>query len=605
MLESLRETGGSCACEPAFEGDRLVVDAGDCPGGGRLATAPDCRATVVGRLRERDAERVAIRHDGRVRAYLDGAAALLVAAGRFAERVAPHDERLVRRAARDPIAAAREAVGRAAPVARIAAETGLAAGAERADDYERALCPHVGPTVSHARFRTAPPPDARLREERTLDTGATVRLYDRPDGLPLYHLTPVERTLDDDATATLSAARDLLASGAVTGERAPRRAVRRVADDGAARLGDVLAKHAGDLGVFVDLFADPAVSDAFATAPVAATPLRVRVDGDLAATNVRLTERGASALASGFRLESGRAFSRASPTLAATTTAGDRRVRVAGTTDPVSDGLAFTFRARDRERWRLPDLVANGTLPPDAAALLSLAVERGAAVLLAGTRGAGKTTLLGALLWELPRDVRTVVIEDTPELPIGALQDDGRDVQALVADAGDGPGIDPESALRTALRLGEGALVVGEVRGEEAAVLYEAMRVGAGGSAVLGTIHGEGAAGVRERVVSDLGVPASSFAVTDLIVTLEPRDVDGERCRRVAAVEEVIDGEEGARFAHLFDETGDGLAATGRIERGNSRLVETLATPGGSYAAVRERLDERAASIRERAGGVA
>ncbi|PSP29234.1 hypothetical protein BRC65_00650, partial [Halobacteriales archaeon QH_2_65_14] len=39
--------------------------------------------------------------------------------------------------------------------------------------------------------------------------------------------------------------------------------------------------------------------------------------------------------------------------------------------------------------------------------------------------------------------------------------------------------LSPAEALRTALRLGDGALVVGEVRGEEAAVLYEAMRVGA------------------------------------------------------------------------------------------------------------------------------
>ncbi len=65
--------------------------------------------------------------------------------------------------------------------------------------------------------------------------------------------------------------------------------------------------------------------------------------------------------------------------------------------------------------------------------------ERGGARLVAGPRGAGKTTTLGALLWELPHEVRTILIEDTPELPAASLQSDGRDVQALRTASGDGP----------------------------------------------------------------------------------------------------------------------------------------------------------------------
>jgi type IV secretory pathway ATPase VirB11/archaellum biosynthesis ATPase len=230
-------------------------------------------------------------------------------------------------------------------------------------------------------------------------------------------------------------------------------------------------------------------------------------------------------------------------------------------------------------------------------------VERGRAVLLAGPRGAGKTTMLGALLWELPPAVRTLVIEDTPELPVEALQDAERDVQSLLARADDGPGLSPEAALRTALRLGEGALVVGEVRGEEATVLYEAMRVGANGSAVLGTIHGDGGESVRERVVSDLGVPESSFAATDLVVTLESvTDDDGERQRRVARVEEVVEGADGVRFAPLFTVEADGLVTTGRIDRGNSELVPALARTDEQYEDVRTTLVERARSFRTESG---
>ncbi|WP_435179679.1 ATPase, T2SS/T4P/T4SS family [Halorussus sp. AFM4] len=625
-LDRFRDDDPDCACEPAIEDDRLVVDAAACPGAGDLAAEPACRETVVAALADREAESVATRTDRLERAYEGEAAALLIAAGRFAERAAFYDRSLADRAKRDPLGAARAAVGRAGPVAAVAAETGLAEFAHRAEGYADVLRAFVGPPIAKARVAADPPPDAAFAATRRLATGATVRIYGDERPLRTYHLEPVEHGFDRAALGTLAGAYELLADGGVpAGERAPGRAVRHVAEADAdvpvEAVAAALHKHTRGYGVLADFFADPAVSDVFATAPVDRNPLRATVDGERMRTNVRFTGAGARALASRFRRSSGRAFSRAAPTLDATadldaaphvpaatqadgdpgderTATADATVRVAGVTDPVSDGPGFAFRAHDATPWTLPALVANDTVPARAAGLLSLAAERAAAGLVAGPRGAGKTTLLGALCWELPPATRTVVIEDTPELPVAALQRRGRDVQPLRTESGDGPGLEPPEALRTALRLGEGALVVGEVRGEEAAVLYEAMRVGASGDAVLGTIHGDGGAGVRERVVSDLGVPASSFAVTDLVVTLEAIPTPEGKRRRVKAVEEVVDGE---RFASLFavgggDSTAtpdDELAATGRIDRGNSRLVADLAEADESYADVREALAER------------
>lgn len=600
------ESNSGCRCDAAVETDRLVVDATDCPGAGRLAEAPDCRETVVGALTARDVDTVLTRTAGVERAYEDDAAALLVAAGRFADAAHFHDQRLADRSLSDPLGAAREATGRAGAVSRIAAETGLAELANRVDGYGEALRPFVGPTISRFRVAARPPPAARLASTRELDTGGTVRVYERPtDGVRTYHLEPLERRFDAADLATLAAAYERLADGAVDGgERAPGRAVRAVAeaDQPVADLRASLRRHTRGYGILEELFADDGVSDVFATAPVTANPLWVRVDGKAMRTNVRLTEAGAEALASRFRRESGRAFSGADPTLDAAVLASYRQLRVAGVTDPVSDGVAFAFRAGDREPWTLPALVANGTLPPNAAGLLSVAVERGAAGLVAGPRGAGKTTLLGALLWEIPPATRTVVIEDTPELPIPALQAEGRDVQGLRS-ALDETGPSPTEALRTALRLGEGALVVGEIRGEEATALYEAMRVGANDGAVMGTIHGDGGRDVRERVVSDLGVPESSFGVTDLLVSLEAVDDPAGRTRRVRAIEEVYLADGGVEFASLFERSGDGLVPTGRIGRGNCRLVETLAGAGESYAAVRDQVTDRAAWIEYLAEG--
>ncbi|MCT9095829.1 ATPase, T2SS/T4P/T4SS family [Haloarchaeobius sp. HME9146] len=596
-LHSLLGTGTDdpCGCTVSFEGDRLLLDATDCPGGD-LATDPDCRATAIVALESRDAERVVVRAAGLERAYEDDAAALLVAAGRFADAAAFHDPVLAGRTRTDPLRAAADATARAGPVADLVAETGLALLADRAAGYEDALRPFSGPPVSKARIAASLPPGATLVATREARTDATVREYEDATGRRCYHLEPIESRLDEPALETLADAYAHLADGRIDGAaRAPGRAVRAVADDAAPveTLTRILRKHTREYGVLTDLFGDPAVSDVFASAPVRETPLRVTAGGHTMPTNVRLTEAAAGALASRFRQESGRAFSRASPTLDATAEMAGDPVRVAGVTRPVSDGYGFAFRRNGRDAWTLPRLVAAGSLTAEAAGFLSLAVARAAAILVAGTRGAGKTTTLGALLWELPRQTRTVVIEDTPELPVSALQAGGRDVQALHTTTGDGPSVAPDEALRTALRLGEGALVVGEVRGEEARVLYEAMRVGASGSAVLGTIHGDGGADVRERVVADLGVPESSFGVTDLVVTCRPVETDTGTQRRVASIEEVRTGADGVHFESLFELDGTTLASTGRIDRGESALVASLAGPTETYADVRAALADR------------
>ncbi|WP_256546587.1 ATPase, T2SS/T4P/T4SS family [Halobellus inordinatus] len=620
------ETGEGCRCQPSIErptgtgvADRreLVVDASACPGKGVLESRPGCRATVVAALTDHDVDAVRTRSDGRERTYTDESVGLLLAAGRFVERVRFHDESLAERARRDPLAAARRATGRAGAVARIAAESGLAEGVARAgarlgaddfnsvgdgNDYAGILSAFVGPTIARARVARQPPSDASPRETYELPTGADVWVYDTADGAR-YHLGPVAHGLDAAATSTLAAAYGVLANGSVSGgPRAAGRAVRRVASpaDPVETLSTALDRYTRGLGVFEHLFADERVSDVVVSAPVTDSPVRVVLDGERVPTNLRLTPGGAASLASRFRRESGRAFSRSSPTLDASVVAETgRRIRVAGVTAPASDGVGFAFRARDDEAWTLARLVAAQSLSPAAAAFLSLAIERGAATIVAGTRGAGKTTLLGALLWELPYTTRLVSIEDTPELPVAALRAHGRDVQALHTDghaggSGEGAGIggsfSPTNALRAALRLGDGALAVGEVRGEEAGALYEAMRVGAHGHAVLGTIHGDSAAAVRERVVSDLGVPPSSFGATDLVVTCAH---DGD-ARYVDAIEEVraVDGD--TTFVSLFERQSGTLRRTGSLDRGDSALFERLCHGDESYGDLLSLLDRRA-----------
>ena len=597
------ERGGECGCETSVEGDALRVDASECDDDGDLTTAPGCRATVVDACRDRAVESLAVRARGFERRYGDGACALFAAAGAFTAHVAGRDDPLASTARRDPLAAARQARARSPPVSAWAAESGLLVAADGVGTYD-AMVVREGPAVAPARVRLDAPDEWSVVERRSLSTGATATRYRDGRDRPHYHLRPPWATLDRSGRETFRRAYERLAAGDVgASERAPRRAASAVVDgDPNDVVVDALRRQTTGHGVLEDAFADPAVTDVYAPSADGGPTLHVGLrDADSVPTNARVTVDGASAFASGVRAESGRAFSRASPTVDAATSIGGTPVRVAGVREPVAEGVGFAFRRGDADAFTLPELVANGTLPSDAAALLSLAVRRAAASLVAGARGAGKTTLLGALCFEFAPTTRAVLVEDTPELPVDALRVDDRDVQSLrTSERGDG--LDAAGALRTALRLGEGALVVGEVRGEEARVLYEAMRVGASSDAVLGTIHGDGAREIRERVVEDLGVSASSFAVTDCVVTCRRVAVDGRAQRRVARIEEVVGDGASASFEPLFalDDAGD-LESTGRIEAGESELVASLATATESYGDVRDALTDRETVLAGRA----
>jgi len=615
MLDRFRSTDErtGCACEVTPTDSTLRIDASDCPAGGDLLEGPACRRTAVRALGHHSLTRVRVANGGLVRWYDDEATRLLSAAGRFAARIEDRDEELAARARSEPLDAATEAVSRAGLVAEVAEQTGLSEyavaasgsnsgtsdghareGKERPRALEAALRPLEGPSIAASRIDPTPPSDGRLRTTRVTESGATVRIYDRDGGVPHYHVEPIEFTVGSDAAATLAQAAEYMIGDDVTDGRSALGAVRRAAapDEPVDTLARILEKHTTGHGVLEDLFSDPALSEVFANAPVEETPLHVRTaEGGEMRTNVHLTERGAARFAAALRAASGRAFSRAAPTLdtALTDVGSACSVRVSAVRPPASDGLAFALRAEGTDRWRLSTLVENGTLSASAAGLLSGAMARGAAILIAGPRGAGKTTTASALLWELAPGTRILAIEDTSELPIEALQEAGRDAQRLEAASGFEAEIDPAEALHTALRFGDGALAVGEVRGEEAGVLYEAMRVGAASDTVIGTIHGEGYAGVKERVVSDLGVPASSFGATDLLVTQSPTPAG----KRVTRIEEVT--ADGA--ATLFEYDDGTLQQTSRIERGNSTLVAELTAPDMTYRDTLAAIGDRAAAL--------
>ncbi|MFB6175466.1 MAG: ATPase, T2SS/T4P/T4SS family, partial [Candidatus Nanohalobium sp.] len=123
-----------------------------------------------------------------------------------------------------------------------------------------------------------------------------------------------------------------------------------------------------------------------------------------------------------------------------------------------------------------------------------------------------------------------ILAHNTLELPVPQMKDLGYNIErmksrSVITQVENEMGAD--EAIRTSLRLGDSALVIGEVRSEEAQALYEAMRVGAVANFVGGTIHGEDAYSVFDRVVNDLGVPRTSFKATDIVVQVNKIESPG------------------------------------------------------------------------------
>ena len=224
----------------------------------------------------------------------------------------------------------------------------------------------------------------------------------------------------------------------------------------------------------------------------------------------------------------------------------DLNTRVATIGKPLAtDGTAFAFRLHKDTPWTLPQLINVKSLSPLAAGMLSFFIDNSSTILVAGSRGSGKTSLMTALIQEILQNKRIIVQEDTLELPIMYFKDIGFNAQRLKTKSAIGSDeesaeVKPEDALRTALRLGDSAIIVGEVRSVEAKVLYEAMRIGAAGNVVMG-IHADSAYAVWDRVVNDLGVPTTSFKATDLVVVTKPIRFKGslKSYRRVVQITEV------------------------------------------------------------------
>jgi type IV secretory pathway ATPase VirB11/archaellum biosynthesis ATPase len=372
-------------------------------------------------------------------------------------------------------------------------------------------------------------------------------------------------------------------------------------------LVNIISKYTAGFGLIEVLLEDKNVQDIFIDAPVEHNHVYLTMgymdDTRLSSkfiTNIITTNDGTETILSRFRYESGRPFSEAHPILECDNEVFNTRVTVIGA--PISPfGTAFALRRHSSDPWTLPKLIQCKSLSPLAAGLISFLIDGQSTILVAGGRGAGKSSLLAAMMFEFSPGQRILTIEDTLELPGAEMQELGYKLQSMqIRSSVRGEGsITADEALKISLRLGESAIVLGEVRGDEARTLYEAMRAGTAGSAVMGTFHANSAKAVFERVVYDMGISAEAFSSTDIVVVaglIRPSGMHRPSRRVIQLAELVKDKKEPYAFSDLlqYNTTRDELVETNRFLECSDKLSTIAKSWGMSYSEILRNIRVRA-----------
>lgn len=319
------------------------------------------------------------------------------------------------------------------------------------------------------------------------------------------------------------------------------------------------------LGPLEPLLADPTISDILVTTPrlvyveragkLYRTPVEFKDNAHL----LRIIEKVVSRV--------GRRVDESSPLVDARLPDGSR---VNAAIPPVAvDGPLLSIRRFGRERLTEQDLVNNLTLTSGMMELLMACVKSRLNVVISGGTGAGKTTLLNVLSTFIRDDERIVTIEDAAELKLNQIHVARMETRP--------PNIEGAGAIKmrqlviNALRMRPDRIIVGEVRGEEALDMLQAMNTGHDGS--LTTIHANSARDAISRLEVMVGMANANMSVqsirqqissaVDLFVQIA-RFSDGTR--RVVGITECV-GMEGDLITmqdiFVFEKTG--VTETGRV----------------------------------------
>ncbi|MCJ7634747.1 type II/IV secretion system ATPase subunit, partial [Candidatus Bathyarchaeota archaeon] len=197
-------------------------------------------------------------------------------------------------------------------------------------------------------------------------------------------------------------------------------------------------------------------------------------------------------------------------------------------------GSTYTIRKFKADPLTIVDLIRNRTISPEIAAFLWFIVENKCSIFVCGGVASGKTTLLNCLSSFIAPDSKIVTIEDTPEIQLYHKNW----IRAVTRQStGSSDEINLFDLLKASMRQRPDYILVGEIRGEEAYTLFQAMSTGHLG---LATLHAENVASALRRLENEpMNIPRMMVSGLNMVIVMARREIDDKPIRKVIECAEV------------------------------------------------------------------
>ena len=224
-------------------------------------------------------------------------------------------------------------------------------------------------------------------------------------------------------------------------------------------------------------------------------------------------------------------------------------------------GSNFTIRKFSKEPISIAHLIRWKTISAEAAAYLWLLLETGISAFVCGETASGKTTTLNAITAFIKPESKIVSIEETPEVNI-FHKNWVREVTRLHT----GAAVTMFDLVRAALRQRPDYIIVGEIRGEEGRIAFQAIETG---HPVLSTMHAGNMAQLFQRLTSyPINVPKTHIDSLNLVVFQARIEKNSRLIRRVTSINEILgysadEGRVSFMPSFIYDFDRDSISFTG------------------------------------------